>query len=132
MSSTRGSCTNVQVCQKNYNKKSFFLFLDPIGSSGPKFMVNTDGLRQHSSINANIGLSCPAQAFPVPKTRYQGSPPCINHICIFTISFLFIEPIGSSSPKFVENTNGLVVVSKERNSIDLSCPAQAYPVPFTR
>ena len=53
-----------------------------MASSSPKFMSNTDGLRVRSSKNFNVGLTCPAQAFPVPLTRYINGD---------QINFLFIQ-----------------------------------------
>ena len=43
--------------------------VEPVGSSLPKFSVNTDGLRMSSRAGGMLSLLCPAQAYPVPSTR---------------------------------------------------------------
>lgn len=65
MSSPGSTCATIQV--------RHVLFSEPVGSTGPKFLLNTDGLRQHSVIEASLSLSCPAQAFPVPIYRYRNA-----------------------------------------------------------
>jgi hypothetical protein len=42
---------------------------EPVGSSLPKFTVNTDGLRMSSRAGGMLSLLCPAQAHPVPSMR---------------------------------------------------------------
>lgn len=53
----------------------------------------------------------------------------VHRICF---QFHFIEPVGSSVPKFasVAKTQGLE--TKSNQSFTLLCPAQGYPVPTYR
>lgn len=104
----------------------------------------------------NIGILCPAQAYPTPVFRYEtffsrlslllilhfsnfffGSRSCRNKIFdveSFCNKFSFnnAEPIGSVSPKIHDGDKSRVMQREQNKAISLLCPAQAYPTPIFR
>ena len=50
-------------------KLFLFIFLEPVGSVGPRLLTGNDIKVLIASINSIITLLCPAQAYPVPFFR---------------------------------------------------------------
>jgi hypothetical protein len=113
---------------KHMAKKSWFLFssvLEPAGSSVPKFptMEKSQGFR--ARVNHYCTLLWPVQGFPVPTFRWDS-------IAFWWLNFHFIEPVGSSIPKFptMDNVRGFQVMRDQ--TFTLLCPAQGFPLPTYR
>ena len=75
-------------------------------------------------IDTSIGLSCPAQGYPLPAFR------CVTN-CWF-LKLYFLEPIGGAKPKFSQILNGVQILHDSNSAISLSCPAQGFPLPAFR
>ncbi len=46
------------------------VYLEPIGGAKPKFSVDTNGLIVVREANSVIGITCPAQGYPLPSFRF--------------------------------------------------------------
>ena len=100
-------------------------FLEPIGSSKPKFSEDVNSKSITRAVLSQLTLLCPAQGFPLPAFRLDWS------LCV--ISFLiFVEPIGSAKPKFPEDISFKGITRVQNNEVTLLCPAQGYPIPAFR
>ena len=48
---------------------------------------------------------------------------------IITIISLFIEPVGTSKPRFYDDVSSKTLKRNDLIQITLICPAQAHPIP---
>ncbi|OWR53910.1 Dscam [Danaus plexippus plexippus] len=114
-----------------YVQRKGFLsqFLEPIGSKSPTFSTDNKLSWYVRIVGQSLDLACPAQAFPVPVFRYLTTH---FKVRLQDIPCHYTEPIGSKSPTFSTDDKLSWYVRTLNQSIDLVCPAQAYPVPVFR
>ena len=107
----------------NFNCSLSHTNSEPVGSSAPKTSIKLDSIR--SSDKHALSMSCPAQGFPLPAFRWFFS-------WVFENVGQFLDPIGSSSPNVPAKDKLGSMSSKMGQSLSMSCPAQAFPLPAFR
>ena len=110
--------------------KHFRTLSEPIVSKPPT--LSTDDKFAwfiNRPIENHLALLCRAQGYPIPLYRYF-TYLLYNMLRIFEFSIL--EPIGSKSPTFSTDDKLSWYVRTVRQSLNLLCPAQAFPVPVFR
>ena len=143
MFSSRVSCSKFQVGENSVCLiKTLWkpVFLDPIGSSLPKFDIDQDSYSITRSLFGKIALTCPAQAFPLPIYRLvhfwnkhiiSSRIGTFSHL-VYSDIWYYVDPIGSSSPKFSSSQVTSGFIENSGSSIALTCRAQGFPVPVFR
>ena len=94
---------------------------EPVGLSLPKFSSSRESQKFKLQSKLNYNLNCPAQGSPIPVFRYG---------IIFAKTYL--EPIGSSAPKFSSSSEAQKFRVRSSQSYNLNCPAQGSPTPMFR
>lgn len=111
--------------------------LEPVGSVIPKLTSGDESRAVRGTFSGSIVLICPAQAFPVPFSRYVIS--LSQHLVVRLqigrrfIDYWFLEPVGSVGPRWTAGTSKIQTLDGYLQTLlTLLCPAQAYPVPLSR
>ena len=104
-----------------YDIKLFIYFLEPVGSSLPKFSSTSNSLGNFDiDEQSTYNLNCPAQGSPAPNFRWDN------------FLFLFLDPVGSSGPKFSTSADSATFTIPSKIAHSLTCPAQGSPMPQYR
>lgn len=82
--------------------------------------------------SSEITVTCPAQGFPVPITRFVVYIFVSCGIRFCSMWILFIEPTSNTRPKLPTNRKVEWVEVLSSKSTNLMCPLQGYPVPISR
>ena len=143
MSSPSFTHTSIQVGQVHTVRCSISA---PIGTSAPKFSVESKTSSLLRESYKSLSLGCNAQSSPLPAFRLD---------CLFYPDRLFwlpaqcllptniqdhyiviihhdLEPIGGSAPIFSLGLKSSTVEKPSSLPFSLSCPAQGFPVPSFR
>lgn len=106
---------------------------------------------------STIGLLCPSQAYPTPVFRYNFvrrlvwflwksfASSFLNRCLVIILAekliliiksnglqTIFLEPIGSVSPKVNDIDRSNIMQRESKSAVSLPCPSQAYPTPVFR